>query len=185
VGELIQCSPIAATIVFALAMYGGALAPQSREGTPLVEFQRGADAYAFLHRQAERQIGMAHRRAGLPVEEIASHTLAEKIITMRGNDSSQVLFTPAAAAALRELAARAARTPGCNPGELRSGVWVTAYKANASATGTNSISDCIAAALPALPEELQYRSAGTVLVLVDTHANLVVDVLPALLIGQR
>ena len=148
----------------------------------MVEFQRSADSYAFLHRQAERQIGMAHRRAGLPVEEIASHTLAEKIITMRGNE---VLFTPAAAAALREIAARVVRTPSCNPGELRSGVWVTAYKTNSSATGTKSISECIAAALPSLPEELEYRSAGNVLVLVDTHANLVVDVLPALLIGQR
>ena len=33
--------------------------------------------------------------------------------------------------------------------------------------------------------ESQYRSAGTVLVLVDTHANLVVDVLPALPAGSR
>ena len=104
------------------------------------------------------------------------------VITMRGNE---VLFTPAAAAALREIAARAVRTPSCNPGELRSGVWVTAYKTNSSATGTKSISECIAAALPSLPEELEYRSAGTVLVLVDTHANLVVDVLPALLIGGQ
>jgi hypothetical protein len=151
----------------------------------LIEFQRGADSYAFLHRQAERQIGMAHRRAGLPVEEIASHTLADKIISMRGNDSNQALFTPAAAAALRELAARAVRTPDCNPGELRSGVKVTAYKANSLATGTNPISGCVAAALPSLPEELEYRSAGTVLVLVDTHANLVVDVLPALLVGGQ
>ena len=30
-GELIQYSPIAATVVFALATYGGAFAPQSRE----------------------------------------------------------------------------------------------------------------------------------------------------------
>ena len=42
----------------------------------------------------------------------------------------------------------------------------------------------MAAALPHLPEELEYRSAGTVLLLVDVHANLVVDLLPALLAGS-
>jgi hypothetical protein len=58
------------------------------------------------------------------------------------------------------------------------------HRANSSATGTTAITACVAAALPALPDELEYRSAGTVLVLVDTHANLVVDVLPALLAGS-
>jgi hypothetical protein len=37
----------------------------------------------------------------------------------------------------------------------------------------------------ALPDEREYRSAGTVLLLVDVHANLVVDVLPALLAGSE
>ena len=46
------------------------------------------------------------------------------------------------------------------------------------------MSECISKALPALPDELEYRSAGTVLLLVDTHANLVVDLLPALLAGS-
>jgi hypothetical protein len=35
-----------------------------------------------------------------------------------------------------------------------------------------------------LPAELEYRSAGTVLLVVDPHANLVVDILPALLAGS-
>jgi hypothetical protein len=35
-----------------------------------------------------------------------------------------------------------------------------------------------------LPDELEYRSAGTMLVVVDAHANLIVDVLPALLAGS-
>jgi hypothetical protein len=34
-------------------------------------------------------------------------------------------------------------------------------------------------ALPRLPDELQYRAVGVALILVDTHANLVVDVLHA------
>lgn len=58
------------------------------------------------------------------------------------------------------------------------------HAVNTPATGTKPISDCLRNALPALPDELEYRSAGTVLLLVDTHANLVVDVLPALLAGS-
>ena len=59
------------------------------------------------------------------------------------------------------------------------------HHVNSPATGTDLVSPCVTAALPALPDELEYRSAGTVLLLVDTHANLVVDVLPALLAGSE
>jgi hypothetical protein len=37
---------------------------------------------------------------------------------------------------------------------------------------------CLLATLPMLPEELHYRFVGRDLVLVDTHADLIVDVLP-------
>jgi hypothetical protein len=168
--------------LFALATDNTARADQLAR--PVVEFQRAADSYAFLHRQAEREIGMAHRRAGLSVDEVASQELAARIITLRTNSPRQRLFTRDIAAALRDLAARAARTPSCDPGDLRAGVHVTSYQPNSSASGTKTVNDCIVAALPTLPAELEYRSAGTVLVLVDTHANLVVDVLPALLIGS-
>ncbi len=93
------------------------------------------------------------------------------------------LFTPPVAAAFRQFAAKAARAPGCDPGELRSGAWVV-RQVNSPATGTTPVNPCIANALPALPDELEYRSAGTVLVLVDSHANLIVDILPALLAGS-
>jgi len=36
---------------------------------------------------------------------------------------------------------------------------------------------CIIEALPPLPDELQYRTLGRDLVLVDVHANLVLDIL--------
>ena len=59
------------------------------------------------------------------------------------------------------------------------------HQINSPATGTRPVNACIATALPALPDELAYRSAGTVLLLVDVHADLVVDVLPALLAGSE
>jgi hypothetical protein len=149
----------------------------------VVEFQRAADAYAFLHRQVERRLGQAHQRAGRPADVIEAAELATAIVGERSSAQEGALFTTPVAAALRRSAAKAARANGCNPGELRSGAW-TLRQVNTSATGTTPLNPCIANALPALPDELEYRSAGTVLVLVDSHANLIVDILPALLAGR-
>ena len=92
------------------------------------------------------------------------------------------LFTPAVVNEFRALAARAANQ-GCDAGELRTGVWEMSHGANTVATGTSPIAGCLARVLPGLPPELEYRSAGTVLLVVDVHATLVVDALPALLAG--
>lgn len=149
------------------------------------EFQRAADSYAFLHRQVERRIRLAHRRDSETGEVIASAELRAAILAERSPQLESPLFTPAVVAELRRIAATAARAPGCDPGELRSGVWEMSHEINSLATGARPLSACIATALPRLPDELEYRSAGTVLLLVDEHANLVVDVLPALLAGSE
>ena len=150
----------------------------------VIEFQRAADAYAFLHRQVERRLGQAHRRAG-ETGDVDVTELRSAIIEERSRALDSPLFMPAVVTAFRNMAGRAARTPGCDPGELRSGVWEMSHEVNSAATGTRPVNACITTALPDLPDELEYRSAGTVLLLVDVHANLVVDVLPALLAGSE
>jgi hypothetical protein len=141
------------------------------EPRPIVDFQRAADAYAFLHRQVERQVG------GDPA------ALAAGIIAARTRANAAPLFTPEVVAAFRGRAADAIHR-GCDAGELRTGVWELSHEPYTPATGSRPVSACLLAALPDLPDELEYRSAGTVLLLVDHHANLVVDVLPALLAGS-
>lgn len=181
--HLVQSLFIAAGIV-ALAP-GTNVAAQGRfaDVRAVVEFQRAADAYAFLHRQVERRVGQGHQRTGRPTDSIEAGELAAAMVTERSGAPEGALFTPPVATAFRQLAVTAARAPGCDPGELRSGVWAV-HQVNSSATSTAPLNSCIANALPALPDELEYRSAGTVLVLVDSHANLIVDVLPALLAGR-
>lgn len=144
----------------------------------MVEFQRGVDGYAFLHRQVERRLNLAHRKdPGKPLET------AEMAAAMREARPAAEgsILVPAAAAAIREALAAAARAPGCDPGELRSGPWQL-LRVHDSATATRALPACIAAALPHLPEELEFKSAGSVLVLVDRHLNVVVDVMPAALV---
>jgi hypothetical protein len=174
----------AAGIVAAMAVPSRVAAQETlADVRAVVEFQRAADTYAFLHRQVERRLGQAHRRAGQPADAIAGAELATAIVSERSSAQEGALFTPPAAAAFRRSAAKAARAPGCNPGELGSGAWAV-RQVNSSAAGTTAVNPCIANALPALPDELEYRSAGTVLVLVDSHADLIVDILPALLAGR-
>lgn len=177
---------VAMALVAAVAGMDHVVAQETFADTrAVIEFQRAADAYAFLHRQVERRLGLAHRRAGRPIDVIESTELATAIVAERSKAAEATLFTPAVVLAFRQIAGRAARAPGCDAGELRSGVWEMFHDVNSPATGTAPVSRCIAAALPELPGELEYRSAGTVLLLVDTHANLVVDVLPALLAGSE
>lgn len=174
---------VLAPIVLCLALFAGvpaAAAQEFRDTRARVEFQRAADAYVFLHRQVERRLGQAHRKAGLP-DAIDVRELAEAIRAERRGADAGAIFTPVVAAAFRDALARAVGA-GCDGGELRTGPWEE-RAVNAGAAGTKPLAACLLRALPALPDELEYRGAGAVLVLVDTHADLIVDVLPAALSG--
>lgn len=183
---LVAASLVATALVAGAAAIDREVAQDTFADTrAVVEFQRAADSYAFLHRQVERRLGLAHRRAGKPPDVIESAELAAAIIAERSKASEGMLFTPAVVAVFRESAGRAVRAAGCDAGELRSGVWEMFHQVNSPATDTDPVRPCIAQALAPLPEELEYRSAGTVLLIVDPHANLVVDLLPALLAGSE
>lgn len=176
--------------VIAMACAGGAVASERvgasqmfADTRAIVEFHRATEAYAFLHRAVERRIDMAHRKAGDP-SDIRAGELADAIIRERPPSREQHVFTPAVVAVFRDVAARSVYG-GCDAGELRTGAWELRHQPNTPATGSKQLTACLAGALPGLPDELEYRSAGTVLLLVDHHANLVVDVLPALLAGSE
>jgi hypothetical protein len=100
--------------------------PRPADLAAIVAFQRAADSYAFVHRQIERELGMAHRRASLPDDVIDGSELATSIVSKRLQARADALFTPAAVAAFRTLAAEAVRL-GCDAGALRSGVWELGY----------------------------------------------------------
>ena len=175
---------VALLAVLSGAATGVGAQPSPPDLAAIVAFQRAADGYAFLHRQIERELGMAHRRSGLPADMIDGGELAASMVAKRVQSPEDALFTPRVVTAFRIMAAEAVRL-GCDAGVLRSGVWELAHDVHSSATGSRPLTACMARALPKLPAELEYRSAGTVLLLVDSHANLVVDLLPALLAGSE
>lgn len=88
----------------------------------IVDFQRAADAYVFLHGQVELRLELAHRDAGSAPDPIEISELAGAIVARRP-PPVQPIFTPRIVAVFRGLAAQASRSPGCDAGELRSGLW--------------------------------------------------------------
>ena len=120
----------------------------------ITQFQRAADSYAFTHRRVERR----HDTPALNTEG--------------------ALFTPPAASAFRQRLQRAIRSVGCDPPQPP-GLNFVVPRVNANASGSLALSSCIGAVLPKLPAELEYRTAGVALLLVDAHTGVVVDVLHA------
>ena len=133
----------------------------------VVEFQRAADAYAFQHRQVER------RAAGATARD----AMAAGMRALRPRARDGDFFTPLVAAAFRSRLARALKSPGCSLGPATADFAVP--RPNQDAGAAPAIPACAADVLPQLPPELEYRAAGVALLLVDTHAGLVVDVLHA------
>ena len=170
---------IKSTMAMALALQLGAgatLAQEFPDVRATVEFQRAADRYAFMHRQAERRLGFAHLKAGETVGEIESDELAAAIRAERTRTSPGEFFTLEMGGAIKARLVSAWRS-GCDVGELQSVKWGV-LPINGPATRTNQLPECVVGALPRLPAELEYRSTEGVLVLIDAHANLVVDLLP-------
>ena len=134
------------------AILGAAVsdAQTSPDDQTLLQFQRAADSYAFAHRQDDRR-----GRAPSSFAEGA-------------------FFTPQVAATLRaRILIGGCELPGTGDRDF------VVPRVNAATDRTRAVSPCLVAVLPKLPPELEYRSAGVVLVLADAHLHIVVDVLHA------
>ena len=135
------------------------------DAAAITQFQRSVDAYAFQHRQVQRRLG----------EAVDQHAMAAAMRAVRPAAADGDFFTPIIAAAFRSRIAIALRTQGCKiatPGTLSFEVPRVGTSAIAHA-----VPSCLIGVLPRLPEELEYRAASVALILLDTHAKMVVDVL--------
>jgi hypothetical protein len=141
--------------------------PQEASGdaAAMIQFLRSLDAYAFEHRQVQRRLG----------EGADQKAMAAALRAARPSAADADFFTPTIATAFRNRIAIALRTTGCKiatPDSQASEV----PRVGTLAVGTHALPSCLLSVLPRLPEELEYRAASVALILLDTHANLVVDV---------
>lgn len=134
----------------AVCVARGGYAAQSEAA--ILQFARAVDSYVFAQWQDERR--------GIPPAP-----------SVEGR-----FFTPLVSSALRTRI-RAATLQCDTPGPGEGSFVVPAV--NGPASGAMELPQCINAALPHLPSPLEYRAAGMTLLLVDTHRNIVLDVLHA------
>ena len=149
---------------------GGAAQVRFSDTDAIVHFQRAADDYAFLHRQVERRLGMIHHRTPEP---------GAMAVAMRDARPGAVpgdVLTPDVVPVIRLALVRAARDADCGPPPWSGRAALVHDLAHEAVP----LPTCLLEALPRLPIELEFRWSGDALVLVDTHAGLIVDLISGL-----
>lgn len=175
---------IAAALLLAISVAATA-DPMWGEPAPLHRFTAFIREYVQLHRQIERQLPPLHVRSDVQDIVESSNAMASALRTARATAREGDVFTPALATLLRARISGALAARGFLPEEL---VAATLEEADENAplpvvngrfpwARGSPTWPCVIDALPDLPDELQYRMVGNDLVLVDTHAGLVVDIL--------
>jgi hypothetical protein len=181
-GRTFVSTAAALLLVFGAA---GLAAPDDAQLVSLRQFNAAIHQYVQLHRQIERQLPpfRAHSDAQDIIE--SSNAMASALQTARAAAHEGDIFTREVAAVLRIRVADALAARGFLPEEM---VASTLEEADEEAPlpvvngrfpwrRGAAMWPCVLDALPRLPHELQYRFIGRDLVLVDTHADVIVDIL--------
>ena len=182
----------AAAVAVALLMLGASIgyAQVSPENSAVLAFQRAADDYVFLHRRLERRVEPVEVTANPETLEKMIEEMATAVSVARAEARQGDLFTPAVQDALRARVGRALRAHAHTSADTHAAELAEALDARGVLLKVNAsfpwrvataMRPCILAALPPLPPELEYRIVGGDLVLIDTHASLIVDLLPRVL----
>lgn len=174
---------IAVVTLLALTVAGN---PASQNApTPLSQFKDAIRDYTKLHRRLERQLPPLRAASDAATIFESSDALASALRTARARAREGDIFTPEVSALLRTRIREALEARGYLPDELIAANLEEADD-DAPLPAVNgpfpwlrgaAMWPSVIEALPWLPEELQYRIVGRDLVLVDVHANLVVDIL--------
>lgn len=175
----------AAGILVALAVAGSAAETFDVPQATLKQFATSIQQYVQLHRQIERQLPPLRARSDAQEIAESSNAMASALQTARAGAREGNIFTASVGALLRSRIAEALDARGLTAAQV---IAASLEEADEEAplpvvngrfpwTRGAEMFPCVLNALPDLPDELQYRIVGRDLVLVDVHANLVVDIL--------
>ena len=162
------------------------LSPSTLEERTLHDFDQRIDRYVRLHRRLERDLPPEHLFGDFEDMPVAVDTLHNAMVDARPNATVGTFFTPAVAELLTTRLERALRAGGQTPAEAMIAMNLGHRERIREAEVNGRIPPGrqvrvwpapLLAVLPALPEELEYRFIGGDLVLVDVHADLIVDIL--------
>jgi hypothetical protein len=184
---------ILASAYFALAQ----VAPPARKSVNqnsliIQDFDRRLDDYAKLRKRA--QAGLSDPKSENSAANIKQYqqSLAQNIRSKRSQAKAGDIFTPSISQLFKELIATPIR--GNSGGKIRASLRhaepvhelpLSINQEYPQTSAMQSTPPTLLSNLPKLPPDLEYRIVGRGLILLDTKANLIVDLLPdALPISQ-
>jgi hypothetical protein len=152
----------------------------------LVDFKTRIDQYMALHNKLKKE-GPPLKETKNPAEIKASQdVLGMKIREARKTAKQGDIFTPEIRQLLRRL--MYPETKGAAGAETKAAITEEAHETKQVILKVNAdypdsapmmtVPPNILSALPKLPEDLEYRFVNRTMILLDTHANLIVDFVP-------
>jgi hypothetical protein len=169
------------------------LTPFAIEERALAQFDQAVDQYVALHRQLER--ALPPERVWDDAEEMfaARDQLRRAILAARPNARQGDIFTPGVAQALAANLDRAILECGHDPADILADINAERLPGTPKPQVNGKYPWEIGSAmwptllrvLPELPAELEYRFSDRDLVLIDIHADLVVDILKEALLAPN
>jgi hypothetical protein len=170
----------AASAWLLVALAAGCSARDERSD-PRRELAERVREYVALERRLEADLPPLAPNADAAAMEKRRAALSAKLRAARPDAR---VFTPRVAAALREDLAPVLAGPdgenvrGAILDENPAGARVEPLGPYPDGAPLSTVPASVLAALPPIPEDVEYRFVGRRLILRDVHANLVVDVLP-------
>ena len=157
----------------------------SAEQRAIHRFGHDVRSYAALHHQLERWLPPLETTDDMEKLYESVDTLADRIRAARANAREGDMFDPELSMLLRIRIEKALRDRGLEIDDLLADMTadvpidVEGPRINGRFPWewSAAVPLCLFNVLPELPDELEYRFAGRDLVLVDIHAELVVDIL--------
>ena len=155
--------------------------PGDRDAKVIAAFQTSVKDYMTLHRKLEGSLSTTPE-GGSPDQVQAHQRAMERLISeSRSRTKQGSVFTSDVRAYFRRQLSRAFSGPNGrqlrasimdeNPGAIR----VEVNGRYPDGVPVSTVPPQVLLLLPALPDELEYRFIGDRLILLDAHANLVVD----------
>jgi len=154
------------------------------EGGVLRQFQARIDEYMVLHSRLEKESPPLKTADNPAAIRASQKALAEKIRAERPKPVQGAIFTPETRTVFRRRLKTLLQGP--TGVELRramnddapSPIPLRVHAEYPPGWPLASVPPAILASLPKLPEDLEYRFVGKAMLLLDVHANLIIDFIP-------
>jgi hypothetical protein len=163
-----------------------ASAPVNRDGELLAEFNNRIDSYMELRNRLKDDVPPLKETKDPAKIKAAQEALAQKVREARKDAKQGEIFTPEIRQLFRRL--MYPETKGREGAENKAAITEEKHelkdvvlKVNAAypdSAPLMTVPPDILAALPKLPEDLEYRFVSKHMILLDVRANLIVDYLP-------